>query len=682
MTTAQPRPREGEESGPAPDPPRSLWRNRDYMYWWTGNGVSTLGTSVTTLAFPLLVLNTTGSVAQAGSITACHMIGTLVTLPVGGALADRVSRRALMIVSPLVQALAMGLVAALVFRGAPSILALDALALVGGLAAGLRSGVSMSALRRIVPKEQVSAATAQGMGRDMVAHLVGGPLGGLLYSMTRWLPFLFDALSFLFVTCAAALIRRPLGPDRHAGQGPRPGLFADMADGMRVIRRSDYLVFTIIWGALLNAVTEGFTLLFVVLVQYRGGGPTEVGTATSLALVGGLLGSVAGPALMRGLGARTVMLLAVWLFVACFATVVWMPRPWQIGLVLLVAMTSMVPLNVVTESYQVRLVPDAYLGRVAAANRFCVQAVQWVGPLGAGFLADAAGVREAILILAAAMVALAIALHGARRRLRVLELPLAEVRELTPVPVDPPVPHGSVPAAPVSVNDRSDEASSPMSERGEEAGCGKVDRMTEHSGHSEHKQVARSASDDLLASDEDRNRVAERVRAAVANGRLELGELDTRLAQVYEARTHGELEAAGRGLPQLGARDALVVDRAPTSRFALGMFGGFEREGEWVVPPKFTAWSMWGGGRLDLSEARFSSQETVIRAVALWGGTEIVIPDDIEVEVKGFGLFGVFGKRAARKIGKPGTPRVVIKGVAMFGGVVTKTKAMGSPPQH
>lgn len=187
---------------------------------------------------------------------------------------------------------------------------------------------------------------------------------------------------------------------------------------------------------------------------------------------------------------------------------------------------------------------------------------------------------------------------------------------------------------------------------------------------------------ELRASDDDRSRVAERIRAAAANGRLELSELDSRISAVYAARTHGELDSAARGLPEPGLRDELVVDRAPTSRFALGMFGGFERKGEWIVPPKFTAWSMWGGGCVDLTEARFSSGDTEILAVALWGGTEIIVPDDIEVEVKGIGLFGAFGRRGARKTGRPGTPRVVIKGIAMFGGVVTKVRAMGRPAQR
>ncbi|MGW0395590.1 MFS transporter [Streptomyces sp. NPDC003042] len=425
---AQARAEEAEREA-APRPP-SLWRNRDYVFWWSGNGLSTLGTSVSTLAFPLLVLYLTGSAAQAGLITVLHMLGKLATLAVGGALADRVSRRAILCAVPLVEAVSMGVVALLVYRGEPSMSAIGAMALLNGLAAGLRVGVSMPTLRRVVPKDQVADATAQGMGLDMVAQLIGAPLGGLLYSLGRWIPFLFDAISFLFVALGAALIRRPLGPDRRPDGAPKSSLAEDMRDGLRMIRRSDYLVFTLIWGALLNAVAEGFILLFIVLVQHRGGGPTAVGIATSLAVTGGVIGAVLGPLLMRKLGARRVLLLSVWVFVASFAVVVSVPQPWQIGLVMMVGMLSMVPMNVVTESYEVRLVPDEYQGRVAATSRFCMQGIQWVGPLGAGFLADAAGVESAILVLAGAMALLAVALHAGRRYLRVLDTPLAEVKEL------------------------------------------------------------------------------------------------------------------------------------------------------------------------------------------------------------------------------------------------------------
>ncbi|MEU9067514.1 MFS transporter [Streptomyces sp. NPDC048109] len=410
--------------------PPSLWRDRDYAVWWSGEGLSALGNSVSTLAFPLLMLHVTGSAAQAGTITVLHMLGRLGTLMIGGALSDRVSRRLLLGLAALVEALSMGAVAWLVYRGDPAVLGLDALALVSGLGAGLRSGVTSPVLRRIVPKERIADATAQGMGRDMLAQLVGAPLGGLLYSVARWVPFLFDAVSFLFITLSSLLIRRPLGPDRQDDGERRQGLAADVKDGLRMIRRSDYLVFTLVWGALLNAVAQGFMLLFVVAVQHRGGGPNTIGAVTSMAVTGGVIGAVLGPWLMRRIGARRVLLLSAWLFTASFAAVALAPEPWQIGLVLMIGMTSMIPMNIVTESYEVRLVPDAYLGRVAATGQFGFQAVQWTGPLVAGVLSDAMGVESAVLVLAAAMAVLALVLHLGRRNLVLLDTPVDEVQEL------------------------------------------------------------------------------------------------------------------------------------------------------------------------------------------------------------------------------------------------------------
>ncbi|WP_432124767.1 MFS transporter [Streptomyces sp. C10-9-1] len=447
----------------AGDRPPSLWRNLDYLYWWTGNGLSTLGTSVSMIAFPLLMLWATGSAAQAGTITGLQMLGKLATLAVGGALADRVSRRAILCLSSLAEALAMGAVALLVYRGDPSIPALDALALASGLAAGLKNSVAAPVLRRVVPKEQVPDATAQMMGRDMVVQLLGAPLGGLLYTVGRWVPFLFDALSFLFITVSSLLIRRPLGPDRAPGGEQRPGLVAEMRDGVRMIRRSEYLVFTLVWGAVLNTVAQGLTLLFIVLIHHRGGGPNAVGLASSLAVVGGVVGAVAAPNLIRSLGARRVLTLAAWTFAGSFALVALVPQPWQIGLVMLLGMTCMVPINVVTESYEVRLVPDAYVGRVAATSRFCFQAVQWIGPLAAGVLADAMGAPSATLLLAGLMVLLALALPFGRRHLAVLDIPLAEVEELPaptaggPAPIRPDAPGGQPPAGPPAGDASADD---------------------------------------------------------------------------------------------------------------------------------------------------------------------------------------------------------------------------------
>ncbi|MBA2418165.1 MAG: hypothetical protein H0V59_04365 [Nocardioidaceae bacterium] len=104
---------EGADTAPAP----SLWRNHDYMYWWAGTAFSLLGSYVSVMAFPLLVLFTTGSVFDAGVIATAGRIGILGTTLWGGALADRVTRKLILVAVPLVQATLMGVVAASVYAG-------------------------------------------------------------------------------------------------------------------------------------------------------------------------------------------------------------------------------------------------------------------------------------------------------------------------------------------------------------------------------------------------------------------------------------------------------------------------------------------------------------------------------------------------------------------------------------
>lgn len=404
----------------------TLWRNRDYMLWSTGNGLSSLGTSVSAIAFPLLILSTTGSVATAGTISAATMLGSLLTTLLGGALADRVSRKALLVVSPIVQAAALGTVAFSIYNGHSDVLLLTGMALLSGLAAGLTLGASTPALRRIVPKEQVGAATAQGLGRTMAAQLIGSPLGGVLFGLSRWVPFLADAISFVVASLSALLIRRPLGPDKTS----RTNMFADLAAGIRLVWRHRYLRLTIIWGALLNMVTPGLTILVVALVKYRGGSSVEVGMVNAMALAGGIIGAIACPFTVRLLRPKRTLFVALWTFVGSLELVAFVPVPWQIGLVLLVAMTMMVPLNVVLESYEMRLVPDEYSGRIGAVSRFGMQAVQWTGPLIAGLLADSLGIPQAVLVLALGMCLLALALHVNRGTLAILDQPLEAVAEI------------------------------------------------------------------------------------------------------------------------------------------------------------------------------------------------------------------------------------------------------------
>jgi MFS family permease len=426
-TTSQLTPGTGQPEPRHTGKPRALLLNPDYLGWWSGNTLSALGTSVSSIAFPLLLLYATGSVTEAGFITAASMIGTVATTLWGGALADRVSRKAILIAGPVIQAAALGTVALLARPGHILLFALAALACVSGLANGVTLAAGTPAMRRIVPKEQQATATSQMFGRDMAAELIGSPLGGFLFSVARWLPFGADAVSFLFASLGAALIRRPLGPDRGQG-GQKRSMLADIREGVAFVRQQPFLRFVVIFGSLINVVGQACNLIFIAVVRYRGGGPTEVGLVMSVALVGGVAGAVTAPIIMKKVPARLVLYVAAWLFVVAVGGGAIAPEPWEIAIALLAGMLGMAPLNVVINAYTIRLVPDALVGRTSAATRFGSMSLQWTGPLIAGVLADALGPPGGALLLMVALIPFAVTLHLARS-LRVVDQRLEDVRE-------------------------------------------------------------------------------------------------------------------------------------------------------------------------------------------------------------------------------------------------------------
>ncbi|WP_330331041.1 DUF1707 domain-containing protein [Streptomyces sp. NBC_00536] len=188
---------------------------------------------------------------------------------------------------------------------------------------------------------------------------------------------------------------------------------------------------------------------------------------------------------------------------------------------------------------------------------------------------------------------------------------------------------------------------------------------------------------EMRASDAEREEVTETLRQAVAEGRLDMEEFDERLGSALKARTRGELATLISDLPaeaRSAAAPARVASGWPermggqaTSSGAFAVWGGFARRGHWTVGRTFTAFTLWGGGVIDLREAHFEEAEVDIRCFALFGGMSVVVPPDLECQVKGIGILGGFGDRASGP-GTPGSPRVRVTGLALFGGIGAERK--------
>ncbi|ONI71680.1 hypothetical protein BWI15_16125 [Kribbella sp. ALI-6-A] len=190
----------------------------------------------------------------------------------------------------------------------------------------------------------------------------------------------------------------------------------------------------------------------------------------------------------------------------------------------------------------------------------------------------------------------------------------------------------------------------------------------------------------LRASDSDRDQVVEVLRDALMTGRLTQDEHAERLEQTLKARTLGELEPitvdlAVPGQPFRPVTAAPAAARVPIEEPAnpqdsfelvVGIFGGGERKGRWRVKRRTNALALFGGCDLDMADAVFEGREVTVYAFAVFGGIDITVPPGVEIRNQGIGIMGGFGVSGGQGEIDPAAPVVVLKGLALFGGVGAK----------
>lgn len=174
------------------------------------------------------------------------------------------------------------------------------------------------------------------------------------------------------------------------------------------------------------------------------------------------------------------------------------------------------------------------------------------------------------------------------------------------------------------------------------------------------------------ASDDDRIQVAQLLSEAASNGRLTLEDYEARLMKAYAASTYDQLERVVSDLPE--AMDYRRQKSRPApSTMLLAILSGFERRGRWNIPGRMTTFTLFGGGVVDLRYADFTSPDVEIHAYSILGGQTILLPPEVNVDVKGRGVMGGFD-HTVDGAGTPGAPKVTIKGFSLWGGVGIKRR--------
>jgi hypothetical protein len=196
---------------------------------------------------------------------------------------------------------------------------------------------------------------------------------------------------------------------------------------------------------------------------------------------------------------------------------------------------------------------------------------------------------------------------------------------------------------------------------------------------------------ELRISDDDRHRVAEVLRLAAGEGRIDLTELDERLEATYSAKTYRDLVPITVDLPApqahvepqrrpVPAPVPTPADRAGRRSSSLALMSETSRTGPWVLEDGHVAFALMGSVLLDLREASFSATEVVLNAHAVMGQVTVVVDARTTVVLEGSGVMGEYAELRPRVDAdpQPGGPVVRVRGFALMGAVHVVRK---DPPQ-
>jgi MFS family permease len=386
-----------------------LSRNRDFLLFQTGQLLSSAGSSVSAIAYPLLVLSLTHSPAKAGLVGFAALLPTPLLGLVAGVAADRYDRRRIMLTADVLRAAVVAAIAIVVVTTS-AYYPIPVLAFVSGVGDVFFYACSFGVVRNVVPPEQLPDAISVQTARAATVGIVGPPLGGALFGIARVVPFVADAISYSFSFLSLAAIRAPFQEEREAA--PRH-LRAELAEGFAFLWRQPFLRATSFLYAVGNLTEPAILFILVVDARRHGLSGGEIGLLLGVFAACLLAGSGLAPLARRRLSVRAIVLCELYLGIVVAAFVVW-PNVYVLAAAILPQAVVFPVTDSVVFARRIAVTPDRLLGRVDAVRQLIARTAQPLGPLVAGVAISVASPRVAVAAFAA--LNLATALVGTRVR--------------------------------------------------------------------------------------------------------------------------------------------------------------------------------------------------------------------------------------------------------------------------
>ncbi|HYX48768.1 MAG TPA: MFS transporter, partial [Ktedonobacteraceae bacterium] len=342
------------EQAESSKPSVPLWRNRDYILLWSGQMISSAGTRVSMLAFPLLVLALTRSPAQAGLIGALRGLPYALLILPAGALVDRWNRKRVMILCDIGRAIALGSIPIALILGRLTIAQLYIVSLVEGILFTFFGLAETACLPQVVTKEQLPTAAAQGMVIDSVSELIGPSIGGVLYGIGRAVPFLTDAISYGASVVSLLCIKAKFQKERD----PAPlHLWNDIKEGLSWLWKQPLLRFLALLTGGMIAPVIGYSLILIVIAQSQHASAFTIGVIFACGGVGSILGAFLVTPLQKHFSFGQIMIVSTWIWALTWLLFAVAPNPLILGIVTAVSFIIVPIFMSVQFGYRLALIP-------------------------------------------------------------------------------------------------------------------------------------------------------------------------------------------------------------------------------------------------------------------------------------------------------------------------------------
>lgn len=384
---------------------RAIEGNRTFRRLLRASSISMLGSHVTTIAYPLLVLRLTGSPFTAGCVAfAATAPGILVHIP-AGALVDRWNPRQAMLVSEFGRGVAIATVALTVALGRAVVPLLVAVAVVEGVLEVFSGLAERRYVGSLVEHSQVSSALVSIEARTHLVLVAGRPLGGLLFEMSPIFPFAADVLSFIYSVLTLNKIedsQKSLEKiaEKFREAPLRNSLKNDMTQGFRRIRKDAFALRTITSFSIGTLIFQALIMVFLGDAHSQRLSAFAIGLVLAASGIGGAIGSALALRIPAA-ASRSWVRIQTLIWTAGFIIFIFpFGRNFLISAIVMAILGFSGALgNIALNTHLMQDGNKEMLARVTSVSRLATVSACSIGPVLGGVLVQELGVHSAMLCL-------------------------------------------------------------------------------------------------------------------------------------------------------------------------------------------------------------------------------------------------------------------------------------------